>query len=119
MNRGDGFILACAFFWAVHLLVIGHLAPQMDPLKLAAIQFIIGSALAMIAALLTESRCQLFLEVSTKTLLHIRSIFPLPHLGQSIFLGSYSVIVRRTSNFFLQSRHTAELIFQGTCQRCN
>jgi drug/metabolite transporter (DMT)-like permease len=54
VNRGDWFVLACAFFWAVHVLIIGSAAPRTDPLKLAALQFAIGSVLALIAALLTE-----------------------------------------------------------------
>ena len=54
VNRGDWFVLACAFFWAVHVLLIGSLAPKADPLKLAAVQFAVGSVLSGIAAALTE-----------------------------------------------------------------
>jgi drug/metabolite transporter (DMT)-like permease len=54
VNRGDGFVLACAVVWAVHVLIIGWLSPRTDPLPLAAMQFAITSALGLIAALLTE-----------------------------------------------------------------
>ncbi len=54
MNRGDCFVLACAFFWAAHVLIIGYLAPRTEPLKLAALQFATGAVLAGIAAGLTE-----------------------------------------------------------------
>ena len=54
VNRGDWFICVCALFWAVHVLVIGHLAPRTEPLRLAAVQFAICSLLSLVAALLTE-----------------------------------------------------------------
>ena len=54
VNRGDWFICVCALFWAVHVLVIGHLAPRTEPLRLAAVQFAIGSVLSLVVALFTE-----------------------------------------------------------------
>ncbi len=54
VNRGDWFVLGCAFFWAVHILVIGHYATRTDPLKLAAVQFATGAVLSALAALVSE-----------------------------------------------------------------
>jgi drug/metabolite transporter (DMT)-like permease len=54
INRGDGFVLACAVVWAAHVLLIGHLSPRTDPLKLAATQFAVTAVLGMIATLITE-----------------------------------------------------------------
>ena len=50
MNPGDALVLACAAVWAVHVLLIGWLAPQIDPLKLAALQFAVVAALSLAAA---------------------------------------------------------------------
>ncbi len=54
LTRGDWWVVASSFFWAVHVLVIGRLAPRVEALRLAAAQFAVASALAMIAALLAE-----------------------------------------------------------------
>ena len=54
VNRGDWFVLTCALFWALHVLIIGSLAPRTDPVKLAAVQFAVASVLSGIAAALTE-----------------------------------------------------------------
>ena len=54
MNRGDWYVLACAFVWATHVLIIGRLSPRADPIRLAAMQFAITSVLGLTAALLIE-----------------------------------------------------------------
>ena len=54
VNRGDWYVLACAFVWAAHVLIIGWLAPKADPLRLAAVQFAITSALGLTAAWFAE-----------------------------------------------------------------
>jgi drug/metabolite transporter (DMT)-like permease len=54
VDRGDRFVLACAVVWAVHLLLIGRFSPTSDPLELAALQFAVGAALSLAAALLFE-----------------------------------------------------------------
>ena len=50
MNPGDALVLACAAVWGVHVLLIGWLAPQIDPLRLAALQFAVVAALSLAAA---------------------------------------------------------------------
>lgn len=52
--KGDLLELAGSFFWAVHILLIGHFAGKVDALKLSAIQFATCSVLSLAAALIME-----------------------------------------------------------------
>ena len=54
IQYGDLLVLIGAFFWTVHVLIIGWLSPRMNPVKIAFVQFIICSALSSIVALFTE-----------------------------------------------------------------
>lgn len=54
IERGDFLVLLGAFLWAVHVLLVGWLSPQISAIKLALMQFSICSALSLCAALLTE-----------------------------------------------------------------
>lgn len=51
---GDLLVLIGAFFWAVHVQLIGWLTRRMDSLKLAFLQFITCSIFSLIIAILTE-----------------------------------------------------------------
>jgi drug/metabolite transporter (DMT)-like permease len=53
--RGDLLVLVGAFFWALHVLVIGYLAKRCDSLQIACVQFIVCAALALPFALTTET----------------------------------------------------------------
>ncbi len=53
--RGDALVLGGAFFWAIHVLLIGRLAGRFDALRLAAVQFATCSVLSGVSALLTET----------------------------------------------------------------
>ncbi|HAW86951.1 MAG: hypothetical protein A2087_06525 [Spirochaetes bacterium GWD1_61_31] len=44
INKGDLLILIGAFFWTGHILVLDRFAPRVDPLALAAAQFVICAA---------------------------------------------------------------------------
>ncbi len=55
IEKGDSLVLAGAFFWATHVLIIGWLSPKTDSVKLAFLQFATCSALSLVAAMLTES----------------------------------------------------------------
>ncbi len=48
---GDGWIVACALIWALHLILIGRLAPRTDALRLAMIQFTVCAILSLSLAL--------------------------------------------------------------------
>ena len=54
IQYGDLLVLIGAFFWTVHVLIIGWLSPRMNPVKIAFVQFVICSALSSIVALFTE-----------------------------------------------------------------
>ncbi len=52
---GDLLVLACAFCFAVHILVIDHFAPYVDGVKMSCIQFFTSSALCTVAMFLFEA----------------------------------------------------------------
>jgi drug/metabolite transporter (DMT)-like permease len=54
LGRGDVLELAGAFFWAIHVHLIGYLAKRANPLHVAGLQFLACSALSLLAALLFE-----------------------------------------------------------------
>jgi drug/metabolite transporter (DMT)-like permease len=51
---GDGWILAGAFVWALHVVAIGRLAPGRDPAQLAMTQYAVCAALSAGMAAFTE-----------------------------------------------------------------
>lgn len=54
IERGDGLVMISAVVWAIHVLLIGRLAPRTDPLKLGLVQFWVVAIVSLIAAGLTE-----------------------------------------------------------------
>lgn len=52
---GDLLVLISAFFFAAHVLVIGHYAPQTNILKLSVIQFFIASFLSAVVSVFVET----------------------------------------------------------------
>ncbi len=55
IGRGDSLVLFGAFFWAVHVQVVGYAAKyKLDPLKLAILQYLICAGLNLILALFLE-----------------------------------------------------------------
>jgi drug/metabolite transporter (DMT)-like permease len=55
IETGDLWVLASAFFWAGHVLILGWLSPRMDTIKLACAQFFVCAVLSLATALITES----------------------------------------------------------------
>ena len=55
MDTGDLWVLASAFFWALHVMTIGWLSPQIDTVQLACAQFWVCAVLSLIAAGTTET----------------------------------------------------------------
>jgi drug/metabolite transporter (DMT)-like permease len=56
LAKGDGLVLAGAFFWASHVLAIGWLSGRrVEPALLAGLQFLVCAALSLAVAVLTES----------------------------------------------------------------
>jgi drug/metabolite transporter (DMT)-like permease len=54
ISRGDALVLAGAFAWAAHVLVISRLSPTLPSTTLASFQFAICAGLSLLAALVTE-----------------------------------------------------------------
>ena len=52
---GDLWELFGAFFWAVHILILNHLSPKADGIRLACTQYAVCAFLSLIIAFLTES----------------------------------------------------------------
>jgi len=55
IGLGDLLVLAGAFFWAAHVLIIGWLSPKLDTIKLAMTQFLICAALSLAASAFAET----------------------------------------------------------------
>ena len=47
-HTGDFFVMGCAILWAIHVSLVGHLAPKAEPIRLALSQFITVALLASI-----------------------------------------------------------------------
>ncbi len=54
INFGDLLVLICAFFFALHVIIVGWLSPKHNAVRLSIIQFLVTSLLSFIAALITE-----------------------------------------------------------------
>lgn len=48
INKGDLIVLACAFCFAIHILLIDHFSPKVDGVKMSCIQFFVAGILAVI-----------------------------------------------------------------------
>ncbi|HPQ39862.1 MAG TPA: DMT family transporter [bacterium] len=55
VNVGDLLVLASAFFWAVHVHIVGWLTGRMDSIRLACLQFAVCSLFSVIGALAMET----------------------------------------------------------------
>ena len=55
INLGDVFTLACAFMFSLQILMVSRYAPNLDALKLSALQFATCAVIAGIAAVLFET----------------------------------------------------------------
>jgi drug/metabolite transporter (DMT)-like permease len=53
-KSGDLLVLISAFFFALHVQIIGQLAPKFNPVKFSAVQFAVCSLFSLIGAVLTE-----------------------------------------------------------------
>ena len=49
INKGDALTLICAFFYAMHIVSVGHFAKEIDPIALSADQFFVAGVLSIIA----------------------------------------------------------------------
>ncbi len=54
VNRGDVFVLISAFFFAIHVLVVGHVTNKYDALKISFVQFLTCGILSSVVAISFE-----------------------------------------------------------------
>ena len=54
ISLGDGLVFGCAFIYAIQLLLIDYYAVRTDPIRLAALQFLIGGLLSGVCMLIFE-----------------------------------------------------------------
>lgn len=54
INFGDLLVLICAFFFAVHVIIVGWLSPMFNAIRLSIIQFFVTSLLSFLAAVIYE-----------------------------------------------------------------
>ncbi len=55
IGLGDLLVLASAFFWGLHVLVISRYSPKTDPIQLAFFQFMLCAFFSLIASLIIET----------------------------------------------------------------
>jgi len=55
IGLGDLLVLASAFFWGLHVLVISRFSPKTDPIQLAFFQFMLCAFFSLIASLIIET----------------------------------------------------------------
>jgi len=55
IGLGDLLVLASAFFWGLHVLVIGRYSPKTDPIQLAFFQFMLCAFFSLIASIILET----------------------------------------------------------------
>ncbi|MCH8033847.1 MAG: DMT family transporter [Bacteroidetes bacterium] len=55
IGLGDLLVLASAFFWGFHVLVISRFSPKTDPIQLAFFQFMLCAFFSLIASLVIET----------------------------------------------------------------
>lgn len=54
LAAGDAMILACAFFFAIHILIIDHFAQDVDGVRLSCIQFLVTGILSSVCMFALE-----------------------------------------------------------------
>lgn len=55
IQRGDFFILLCAFAFAIHIMVIDHFSPKTDGVKMSCIQFLVSGSIGIICMFIFEN----------------------------------------------------------------
>ena len=54
LQKGDFFVLLCAFAFAVHIMVIDHFSPKTDGVKLSCVQFLVAGAMGIVLMFIFE-----------------------------------------------------------------
>jgi drug/metabolite transporter (DMT)-like permease len=105
MEKGALFALFGAFFWALHILVIGHFATRAGTITLAAMQFLICSLFSFTAGLMNEPISQAGIIDAAVPLLYAGLLstgvaFMLQIVGQKIVHASHASIIMSMESLF-------------------
>ncbi len=105
IEKGDLYILCSAFFWAVHVQLLGHLANRINPLSLACIQFFACAALSLCVALFAEEISFTTIRLAGGSILYggIMSVgvaFSLQAVSQRTCPPSHAAIIMSTEAVF-------------------
>ena len=57
VNKGEWFVIACAFVYSLHILVIDRYAPKCDSVRLSCVQFLVAALLTAQGALIAKEPC--------------------------------------------------------------
>ncbi len=95
---GDGLVLLGAFFWAGHVLLVGHLVQRLPALPLAVTQFIVCSVLSLAGAFIFETiKVHALLDAAGPILyaglLSVAVAYTLQALGQRFALPAPAAII--------------------------
>lgn len=55
LSKGDALVLACAFVFSVHILVVDYFSPKVDSVELSCVQFFTSGVICTVLAFLTET----------------------------------------------------------------
>ncbi|MCD8196910.1 MAG: DMT family transporter [Lachnospiraceae bacterium] len=55
LNIGDVFVIACAFVFSIHIMVIDHFSPLVDGVRMSAIQFLTAAIVCAVPTLMWET----------------------------------------------------------------
>ena len=106
VQLGDVLVLACAFSFAAHILLLGHYAPQHDPIRLTLGQVIAVAVFSAIAALLFDEPSPL-----TEQVLFAAAFTGI--LATALAFGAQTVAQRFTTSTHTALIFAAEPVFAG------
>lgn len=103
--RGDLIILIGALFWALHILFMGHYAPQVNVAKLVCVQFFIAGFMSLVVALIIETFAWKSFMAALPGILYVGIVstavaFTLQALGQKNANPTVASIILSTESFF-------------------
>jgi drug/metabolite transporter (DMT)-like permease len=102
---GDAALIACAFFWAIHILAVDHFAGRVYAIRLSIVQFMVCAALSMVCAFFTEPvTAQILWEgrvpILYSGLLSVGIAFTLQVVGQKHVAPAKAALIFSTESLF-------------------
>jgi drug/metabolite transporter (DMT)-like permease len=105
IGLGDGLVLIGAVFWALHVLVIGHLARELPALPLAVAQFAVVAVLSLAGAAVFETFAAAALGAAAVPILYaglmsVAVAYTLQVLGQTRAKPAHAAIILSLESVF-------------------